>query len=166
MSAKSKKKAPDEPKSAPRPSSEGPKRPAGRVPEAMVSSRHGTEMVTRLGRGFSFGELSNAGLAPRLASKWGARVDSRRRSILDGNVDSLKGWVGHTAPPGKAEGRIKKVEAELTRVGKEVEKEAAEVKEEVVKVEKAAKKEVAKAEKAVKAKAEKPKPKAKKKASA
>ncbi len=166
MSTKPKKKTSGEPKPMEKQPGEGPKRPSGRVPEAMVSSRHGTGMVTRLGRGFSFGELSSAGLAPGLASEWGARVDARRRSILDGNVDSLKGWAGHAAQAKKAEGRVKKVEAELAKMEKEVEKEAAEVKEEVVKAEKAVKKEAARAEKAVKAKVEKPKPRPKKKASA
>ncbi len=127
------------------PVEEGPKRPAGRVPEAMVSSRNGTEMVTRQGRGFSLGELSGAGLARRMASEWGVRVDVRRRSVLDGNVSALRRWKVHPAPQRKPEGGVKKVEEGL------------------VKVEKAAKKRAAKAEKAVKAKVEKPKAKQKKK---
>ncbi len=145
------------------PVEEGPKRPAGRVPEAMVSSRNGTEMVTRQGRGFSLGELSGAGLARGMASEWRVRVDVRRRSVLDGNVSALRGWKVQPVPPKKPEGRVKKVEEELVKVEKEVEKEAVELKEEAVKVEKAAKKRAAKAEKAVKAKVEKPKTKQKKK---
>ncbi len=166
MSSKPKKSKSEKTKAAEAPVKEAPKRPAGRVPEAMVSARHGTETVTRPGRGFSLGELSSAGLAPRLASKWGVRVDVRRRSVLDGNVSALKGWESHAAPAKKAEGRVKRVEEELAKVEKEVEKEGEELKEEVVKVEKAAKKEVAKAEKAVKAKVEKPRAKPKKKAPA
>jgi ribosomal protein L13E len=139
---------------------EAPKRPSGKAPEAMVSSRRGVEMVTRLGRGFSYGELSGAGLSPRLASQWGARVDSRRRSVLDDNVGALRKWGGHLASAKKPEGRIKKVEEELVKAEKEVEKGAAEVKEEAVKVEKVVKKEAAKAEKVVKARG-KPRKKAK-----
>lgn len=165
MSSKPKKSASVAPKTSERPPREAPKRPSGRVPEAMVSSRHGTEMVTRPGRGFSFGEISGAGLAPRLATNWGVRIDARRRSVLDGNVDSLKGWASHAATTKKVEGRVKKVEEELVKVEKEVEKEAVEVKKEVAKVEKTVKKEAAKAEKAVK-KAAKPRAKPKKKASA
>jgi ribosomal protein L13E len=136
---------------------EAPSPPSGKAPEAWVSSRRRTEMVSRLGRGFSSGELSSAGLAPGLASKWGLRVDYRRRSVLEGNVKTLKGWGGQLAPPKKPEGRAKKIEEEIGKVEKEVEKEAVEIKKEVVKVERAAKKEASKAEKAVKAKVEKPK---------
>jgi len=151
---------------------EGPRRPAGKAPEAQVSSRHGTEMISRAGRGFSLGELSEAGLEPRLTSGWGARIDYRRRSVLESNVASLRSWGGHMVPEKKHEGRVKKVEEELEKAGKEVEEEvekgvaevekgAAKVEKEAVKAEKGAKKEVAKAEKAVKAKVAKPKAKAK-----
>ncbi len=146
------------------PVKEAPKRPSGRAPLAMVSSRNGTEMVERQGRGFSMGEFAGAGLVPRQAIEWGARVDVRRRSVLDGNVGSLKAWAGHAALAKKPEGRVRKVEEEIEKIEKEVEKEAVELKEEVVKVEKAAKKEAAKAEKTVKAKVERPKAKPKKKA--
>jgi len=151
---------------------EGPRRPAAKAPEAVVSTRHGTAMVTRLGRGFSLGELSGAGLAPRLASDWGARIDYRRRSVLESNVALLRGWGGHLASPKKHEGRVKKVEEELEKAGKEVEeevvkgvtkveKEAVKVEKEVKKAGKEVKEETAKAEKAVKAKVPKPKAKAK-----
>jgi ribosomal protein L13E len=150
---------------APEPPKEAPKRPTGKTPEAMVSARHGTEMVTREGRGFSLGELSGAGLAPRLVTSWGARVDYRRRSVIDGNVASLRNWGGHLVPVKKREGRVKKIEEEIVKAGKEVEKEVekglGEVEKEVVKVEKEVKKEAAKAEKAAKAKVAKPKAKAK-----
>ncbi len=157
MSSRKGKKS--ETKPAAKPAKEGPKRPSGRVPMAMVSSRHGTDTVTRLGRGFSFGELAGAGLAPRLASKWGVSVDLRRRSVLEHNVSSLKSWGGHAAPAKKREGRVKKVEEELEKVEEGVKKEVAEVKEEVEKVEKEVKTEAAKAEKAVRRRAAKPKKK-------
>jgi large subunit ribosomal protein L13e len=152
---------------------ERPKRPAGKAPEAMVSSRNGTDMIVRLGKGFSMGELDSAGLPPRLASKWGLRLDSRRRSVLQGNVDSLKGWGSHAGLEKRAVGAAVKIEEELEKVEeevkeevvkaeKEVKKEAVKVEKEAVKVEKGARKEAGKAEKAVKAKLEKPKAKKKK----
>jgi large subunit ribosomal protein L13e len=159
---------------------ERPKRPAGKAPEAMVSSRNGTDMIVRLGKGFSMGELDSAGLPPRLASKWGLRLDSRRRSVLQGNVDSLKGWGSHAGLEKRAVGAAVKIEEELEKVEEEVkeevvkaekevkkeavkvEKEAVKVEKEAVKVEKGARKEAGKAEKAVKAKLEKPKAKKKK----
>jgi ribosomal protein L13E len=151
-----------------KPEEEGPRRPAGKAPLAMVSARHGTEMITRPGRGFSLSEISGAGLTPRSASDWGARIDYRRRSVLESNVASLRNWGGHLVAVKKHEGRVKKVEEELAKVEKEVEKEVeagvAEVEKEAVKVEKAVKKVAAKAEKAGKAKAAKPRAKAKPKA--
>ncbi len=140
--------------------------PVGKPPEAMVVARHETGVVTRQGRGFSMGELAEVGLAPRLASRWGLRLDFRRRSVLQGNVTLLKQWGVPAAAEKKAEGRVKKVEEELAKVEKEVEKEvkkgAAEVEKEAAKAEKELKKEALKAGKAVKAK-ERPKAKAKKK---
>ncbi|MDG6901572.1 MAG: ribosomal protein L13e [Nitrososphaerota archaeon] len=146
-----------------KPAKARPARPAGRVPDAVVSSRNGTEMVTRVGRGFSFGELAGSGLAPSVATTWGARVDPRRRSVLQGNVDSLKAWASHPRAAVRAEKEAKKVGEELREVAEEVEMEAAVVEKEAVKVEKKVKREVKKAEKVVKAKVEK-KAKPKKKA--
>ena len=137
-------------------------RPTGKTPEAMVSSRHGTGMVNRLGRGFSTGELSGAGLSPRLATNWGVSLDVRRRSVIQGNVDALRTWGGHATRNARVEGRVKEVEEELEKVGREVKKEAAKVEKEVVKVEKEVKEEAEKAEKAVKRRVAKPKAKAKK----
>lgn len=141
---------------------EAPKRPSGRAPEATVVARHGTGVVTRLGRGFSMGELSGAGLAPGLASKWGLRIDSRRRSVLEGNVDMLRRWGSHAAPAKKTEERVKRVKEELVKAEKGIEKGAAEVEKEVERAEKEVKKKATKVEKAIKART-KPKAKAKKK---
>jgi len=158
LSSKQRKKTP-KPKAALK-EEVAPRRPVGKPLVAMVSSRNGTEMVEREGRGFSLGELQKAGWEPRLARDWGYRIDSRRRSVLDSNVSALATKSGAMAAPKKREGEIRE---DIERVEKAIEKEAEELKEEVVKVEKAAKKEVAKAEKVVKAKVEKPKPKPKSK---
>lgn len=161
MSSKTGKKKP-EPKTPPKAPKQAPMRPSGRVPEPTVMARHGIVMVSRRGKGYSMGELSGAGLQRGMATMWGVSVDVRRRSVLDGNVESLKKWRSHSGQEPKAEGKLKKVEEELEKVEMQVKKEAVEVKKEVAKVEKELKKEAAKAEKAVKAKA-KPKSKPKKK---
>jgi Ribosomal protein L13e len=116
-------------------------------------------MVTRPGRGYSFGELQGAGVTTGEAHRWGVRVDSRRRSVLEANVDSLRGWRVRTPPAPKAEGEVKKVEEELEKVVKEVEEK---VEKKAVKVEKEIKKEVKKAGRKAKEKVEK-KPRPKKK---
>ncbi|MDE1852969.1 MAG: ribosomal protein L13e [Thaumarchaeota archaeon] len=137
-------------------------RPPGKAPEAVVVARHEAGMVTRAGRGFSFGELSGVGLAPRTAMMWGVRVDHRRRSVLEGNVSSLKTWHSHHGTVAKVETEAKKLGEVLEKAGKEVEKEAAAVEKEAVKVGKKVKREAKKAEEAVKEKVEKPKARPKK----
>ena len=139
-----------------------PPKPAGRTPVAMVTARHGTGVVTRVGRGFSLGELSGGGLTPALAARWGLRTDSRRRSVLDGNVGALRTWHA-TGARATVEREMKGMEEELEKVGGELEKEAAAVEREVVKVAKEVKKEGKKAEKTVKGKVEKPRARPKKK---
>lgn len=153
MSSKSDKKKSEEKESPRKQVKEAPMRPSGRVPTATVMSRHRTGMVTRAGKGFSLGELSQANIVPKAASMWGARLDGRRRSVLEANVTSLKNWGSHATKAVRAEGEVKKVEVELVKVKKEVKKVAAQVKKEVVKVEAKAKRETAKAEKKVKKKA-------------
>ena len=138
-----------------------PVKPSGKAPEAMVTSRHGTGFVTRLGRGFSMGELAGAGLSGNLASNWGVRLDLRRRSVVDGNVASLKSWRSHPAAAKRVEGIAKEVEEEIEKVGREVKKEAIKVEKEAGKVEREVKEEAVKAEKVVRRKS---KPKKKKKA--
>ncbi len=76
-----------------------PMKPAGRIPEASVSSRHGIGMITRKGRGFSNGELSGAGIPFNLARAWSVPVDARRRSVIDPNVAALKKWYGSAPKP-------------------------------------------------------------------
>ncbi|MDG7009509.1 MAG: ribosomal protein L13e [Nitrososphaerota archaeon] len=147
-----------------RPKNIGQPGPAGRPPVALVQSRHGGRMVSREGRGFSFGEISGAGLVPAVTSKWGLRVDMRRRSVIDGNVASVKSWVAHPSAVGRAKREAEGVERGVEKAGKEIEKEAEKVAAEAEKAVKKAGKEVKKAGKAVGERAEK-KPRQKKKAS-
>ena len=160
---KAEKKA--EPAKTPKAKPSRPVKPTGKAPEAVVTGRHGIGFVTRLGRGFSMGELAGAGLSPKLASDWGVRTDVRRRSVIDGNVASLKGWYTHPGAAKRIESRAKEVEEEIEKVGREVKKEAVKVEKEVEKeaekVEEEVKEEAVKAEKAVRRKA-KAKPKKKK----
>ena len=126
--------------------------PRGRVPSAQVSARHDGEMVSRHGRGFSWGEVKGAGLELHRASDWGLLVDRRRRSVLQNNVEMLKGWASSVkaAPPKPR--AIEKVEKKLEKVEEEAKKEASAVKKEAKKVEKKA----AKVAKEVEEEAEKP----------
>jgi len=65
----------------------------GPPPGAIVASRHGDSVEERAGRGFSFSELSTAGVPLNLAKREGLSVDVRRRSVAAANVEVLKGWL-------------------------------------------------------------------------
>jgi ribosomal protein L13E len=65
----------------------------GPPPEAVIATRHIDSMEERAGRGFSFGELSTAGVPLNVAKREGLSVDVRRRSVVAGNVEALKGWL-------------------------------------------------------------------------
>jgi ribosomal protein L13E len=117
-------------------------RPSSPIPGPTVESRHEHEMISRDAKGYSFGELSGAGVPLRVASRWGVPVDIRRRSVLGANITALKAWFG-TAKPRKKQSEARKVEKEIVKVAEEA---AAEVEKEVKAVEKA----VVKAEKKVK----------------
>lgn len=138
-------------------------RPTGRIPTAVVISRRRDGMVSRMGRGFSLGELSEAGVEPRLAARWGAWIDGRRRSALAENVSALKGWYTRRSPEAKVEMEAKEVVVELETVGRKAEKVIAEVEVEAVKVERKVRKQAKKVGKAAKAKVAKPKKKKKSK---
>ena len=131
-------------------------RPTGRAPVAIVVSRHGMGTVTRSGKGFSLGELAEANVVPRMAWKWGARLDGRRRSVVQANVASLKDWGSHAVKAERPAPEVKKVEEEVVKVEKRVKKGAAEVKKEIVKIEAKAKRETTKAVRKVKRKTQKP----------
>lgn len=47
----------------------------------------------RLGKGFSLGELKEAGLSPKQALKIGIPADSRRRTTHEENVKALKDYI-------------------------------------------------------------------------
>lgn len=74
-------------------------RPKGPTPSVEVSVRHGGEIFMRAGRGFSFGELSDAAVPLILAKRWHVPVDLRRRSVLDVNTQALKRWYEHAPKP-------------------------------------------------------------------
>ena len=115
-------------------------RPTGRAPVATVVARHGTGMVMRPGKGFSFGELAEANIVPRMAWKWGARLDGRRRSVIQTNVASLKDWGSHAVKAVGPTPDVKKLEEEVVKVEKKVKEGAAEVKKRIVRIEEKAKK--------------------------
>jgi ribosomal protein L13E len=64
----------------------------GPPPEATILSRHIDSSHERLARGFSFGELASAGVPLDAAKREGLSLDIRRRSVVEGNVEALKGW--------------------------------------------------------------------------
>jgi ribosomal protein L13E len=64
----------------------------GPSPIAVISARHIDSLRERPGRGFSFGELSSAGVPLNAARRHGLSLDIRRRSVVEGNVEMLKGW--------------------------------------------------------------------------
>jgi ribosomal protein L13E len=129
---------------------EGPKRTTVRVsrpvaapPSPMVEVRHDGEMMEREASGFSLGEVSQAGMAVGLARSWKVIVDPRRRSVLDGNVSSLKKWFAQAKKETveqRVEGEVRKIERavakEARKVEKEMEKGVGKVEKEVEKVEK------------------------------
>lgn len=93
-------------KAAPKPKKEAPAKAVvkaeplelGPPPGAIVASRHIDALEERAGRGFSFGELSTAGVPLNVARREGLSVDVRRRSVVAMNVEALKGWLKNPAP--------------------------------------------------------------------
>jgi len=105
-------------------------RPTGAAPFAVVNARHGGDLVLRQAKGYSPGELEQAGLGIGLVRRWGLSVDGRRRSALDGNVTALKKW-GSQARKSNVEARV---EGEIRTIEKAVEKEIHKAETEVEKV--------------------------------
>lgn len=106
-------------------------RPTGAAPSATVEVRHGGRVMQRQARGYSLGEVAEAGLNFELTRRWGLLVDDRRRSALEDNVASLKKWSPQTKKTREA-----RVEGEVKKIEKAVEKEVRKAKKEVEKVEK------------------------------
>jgi ribosomal protein L13E len=111
------------------------KRPTGPVPSARVLARHEGELMERASRGFSDGEVKEAGISPVHAKAWRLPLDIRRRSVLGENVESLKAWHSK-AEKLTVSKEVKMVEAEVEKVVKEVRKGASKAKKEVTKIEK------------------------------
>ncbi len=55
---------------------------------------------TRAGRGFSLGELKEAGVTPDEARRLGIPVDPRRRSTHPENVEMLREWIAKAREEG------------------------------------------------------------------
>jgi ribosomal protein L13E len=66
----------------------------GPAPTAMIMTRHvdSNTMHQRRARGFSFGELASAGVPPNTVKHQDISVDIRRKSVVEQNVEMLKGW--------------------------------------------------------------------------
>jgi len=58
----------------------------------------GVETGLREGRGFSLGELREAGLTPEEAAALGLRIDKRRKTVWPWNVEALKRLVESLRP--------------------------------------------------------------------
>jgi ribosomal protein L13E len=112
-------------------------KPIGAPPSAMVEVRHDGRAVQRQASGYSLGEVAEAGLSVGLARDWGVHVDDRRRTVLVGNVASLKKWSPRTkkTAEARAEGEVKKIEKAVEKEVRKVEKEAKKVEAEAKKVE-------------------------------
>lgn len=112
-------------------------KPVGAPPSAMVDVGHGGRVVQRQASGYSLGEVAKANLNVGLVRRWGVHVDDRRRSVLDGNVASLKKWAPHAKKPAeeRVEGEVKKIEKAVEKEVRKVEKEAKKVEAEAKKVE-------------------------------
>jgi ribosomal protein L13E len=75
----------------------------GPTPSAVIASRHLDSIHPRPGRGFSFGELTSAGVELNVAKRQSLSLDIRRRSVVEGNVEALKQWL-KTSMPAKPAG--------------------------------------------------------------
>ncbi len=108
--------------------------------EAHVEKPHGL----RSGRGFSLSEIQKVGLDVRQVRKLGIYVDSRRRTLHEFNVETLKMLVEERQKQleEEAKARIEREKVEKKKVKKKVKEEKKkeekkkEVKEKKVKVEK------------------------------
>lgn len=63
------------------------------IPLAHVFKLKGSKQVNVKGKGFSKIELKKTGVSIEMAKKYGLRIDSRRRSTHQKNIDQLKEWI-------------------------------------------------------------------------
>lgn len=63
------------------------------APKAYVHRFINGKFKKREGRGFSLGELKEAGITKDLARKLGIYIDERRRSVHEENVQALKKFL-------------------------------------------------------------------------
>jgi ribosomal protein L13E len=135
--------------------------PTSHPPLAIVEVRHDGRMMQRQARGYSRGEVVQANLEIGQARRWGVLVDDRRRSVLQGNIASLRTWAPVTKKKAeeRAEGELRKIERaaeyDVRRAEKEVEKVEKEVVEKVEALVKRHPKPPAKAKKEAKKEAKK-----------
>ncbi|RLG74473.1 MAG: 50S ribosomal protein L13e [Thermoprotei archaeon] len=64
--------------------------PAPIVKKPRLLKFAGVDPGTRVGRGFSLGELREAGISEELAHDLGIPIDKRRRSVHEWNVQALR----------------------------------------------------------------------------
>ena len=62
------------------------------LPKALIKKRKRSVLLTKYGRGFSHNELSKAGISLDIARKASFRIDLRRRSANEENIEMLKEW--------------------------------------------------------------------------
>ncbi len=63
------------------------------VKRPILRKHGGLDQGTRVGRGFSKGELEAVGLDFKTAMKLGLRIDKRRRSVHEWNIQALKEYL-------------------------------------------------------------------------
>ncbi len=73
--------------------SEKPQPPVAIVKKPRLRKHGPIDPGTRKGRGFSLGELREAGLTPEKAKKLGIYVDKRRKSVHPWNVEALRDYL-------------------------------------------------------------------------
>lgn len=62
-------------------------------PKAVVHKPGERRLKKRIGRGYSIGELREAGIDIKMARKLGIYVDKRRKTIYKENVENLKKYL-------------------------------------------------------------------------